>query len=46
MERLAETREKESQEYGKKRKKNNGDREIIDYFRGCMIENSILRERN
>ena len=34
MERLAETREKESQGYGKKRKKNDGDREAIDYFRG------------
>ena len=34
MERLAETREKESQGYGKKRKNNDGDREAIDYFRG------------
>ena len=34
MEILAETREKESQGYGKKRKKNGGDREAIDYFRG------------
>ena len=34
MERLAETREKESQGCGKKRKKNDGDREAIDYFRG------------
>ena len=33
MDRLAEMREKESQGYGKKRKKNDGDREAID-FRG------------
>ena len=34
MERLAEPRETESHGYGKKRKKNDGDREAIDYFRG------------
>ena len=34
MERLAETREKESQGCGKKRRKHDGDREAIDYFRG------------
>ena len=34
MERLAERREKESQGCGKKRRKNDGDREAIDYFRG------------
>ena len=34
MERLAETREKESQGCGRKRKKNYGDRKAIEYFRG------------
>ena len=34
MERLAETREKESQGCGRKQKKNYGDREAIDYFKG------------
>ena len=34
MERLAETRETESQGCRKKRRENDGDREAIDYFRG------------
>ena len=34
LERLAETREKESQGCGKKRRKNDGDKEASVYFRG------------
>ena len=34
MERFAETRERESQGIARKRKKNDGDKEAIEYFRG------------
>ena len=34
MERVAETRERESQGIARKRRKNNRDNEAIDYFRG------------
>ena len=39
MERLAETRLRESQEGGKRRKKNDGDKEVMEYFEEKMTEN-------
>ena len=50
MERLAETRLRESQEGGKRRKKNDGDKEVMEYFRGkndreCHLKREELELR-